>query len=94
MAACDLAIAAEEAKFGLSEINFGNFPGGQVTVALDKLLRPRDFLYYAMTGETFDGRTAAAMGLVNFAVPEKTLTTPCASWPESSSKKTPWPCAK
>ena len=73
MAACDLAIAAEEAKFGLSEINFGNFPGGQVTVALEKLLRPRDFLYYAMTGETFDGRTAAAMGLVNFAVHRKDL---------------------
>jgi trans-feruloyl-CoA hydratase/vanillin synthase len=73
LAACDLAVAAEEATFGLSEINFGNFPGGLVTRALDDLLRPRDFLYFAMTGETFDGRTAANIGLVNFAVPRKNL---------------------
>ena len=28
---CDLAIAADEAQFGLSEINFGLFPGGHVS---------------------------------------------------------------
>ncbi|MEK6601872.1 MAG: enoyl-CoA hydratase-related protein, partial [Candidatus Binatota bacterium] len=26
--ACDIAIAAEDATFGLSEVNFGHFPGG------------------------------------------------------------------
>ncbi|MBI2881771.1 MAG: p-hydroxycinnamoyl CoA hydratase/lyase [Candidatus Tectomicrobia bacterium] len=73
VASCDLAVAAEEATFGLSEVNFANFPGGLVTRALDDLLRPRDFLYYAMTGEPFDGKAAAAIGLVNFAVPRKEL---------------------
>ncbi|MFQ5915121.1 MAG: p-hydroxycinnamoyl CoA hydratase/lyase [Nitrospinota bacterium] len=73
VASCDLAVAAEEATFGLSEVNFGNFPGGLVTRALDDLLRPRDFLYFAMTGEPFDGKKAAAIGLVNFAVPRKEL---------------------
>lgn len=73
VASCDLAVAAEEATFGLSEVNFANFPGGLVTRALDDLLRPRDFLYYAMTGEPFDGKAAAAIGLVNFAVPRKDL---------------------
>ena len=73
VASCDLAIAAEEAQFGLPEVNFGNFPGGLVTRSLDGLLRPRDLLYYALTGERFDGKTAAAIGLVNFAAPRAEL---------------------
>ena len=28
---CDIAIAADEATFGLSEVNFGHFPGGPVS---------------------------------------------------------------
>ncbi len=30
VAACDLAIAAEEAVFGISKINFGSIPAGPV----------------------------------------------------------------
>ena len=30
LVACDLAIAAEEAQFGLSEINWGIMPAGRV----------------------------------------------------------------
>src|SRR5215813_13156759 len=69
LVACDLAIAAEEAQFGLSEINWGILPGGNVTRAVAEVMRHRDALYYIMTGETFDGRKAATMGLVNEAVP-------------------------
>src|SRR5215467_8335894 len=70
---CDLAIAAEEATFGLSEINFKGLPGGSVSKSLANLLRPRDALLYAMTGRRFDGKTAAAIGFVNFAVPREKL---------------------
>jgi len=66
---CDLAVAADEATFGLSEINFRLFPGGSVSKSLANLFRPRDALLYAMTGRTFDGRAAAQMGFVNFSVP-------------------------
>ncbi len=69
LVACDLAIAAEEAQFGLSEINWGILPGGQVTKAVTATMPHRDAMYYAMTGETFDGRKAAEMRLVNEAVP-------------------------
>jgi trans-feruloyl-CoA hydratase/vanillin synthase len=69
LVACDLAIAAEDAKFGLSEINWGILPGGNVTRSVAEVMRHRDALYYIMTGEIFDGRKAAAMGLVNEAVP-------------------------
>jgi trans-feruloyl-CoA hydratase/vanillin synthase len=73
LVSCDLAIAAEEATFGLSEINWGIIPGGVVTKAVAQVMNQRDALYYIMTGETFDGRKAAAMGLVNEAVPLKDL---------------------
>jgi len=66
---CDLAIAADEATFGLSEINFGLFPGGHVTKSLANLLRPRDALFYGLSGRQFDGRKAAEIGFVNYSVP-------------------------
>ena len=70
---CDLAIAAEDATFGLSEINWGIPPGGNVPKALAETVSYRDALYYTMTGETFDGKQAAAMRLVNEAVPKEHL---------------------
>lgn len=75
LVACDLAIAAEEAQFGLSEINWGILPGGQVTKAVTAAIPHRDAMYYAMTGETFNGRKAAEMRLVNEAVPLSQLRT-------------------
>jgi trans-feruloyl-CoA hydratase/vanillin synthase len=70
---CDLAIAAEEATFGLSEINWGIIPAGIVTKAVAQVMNQRDCLYYIMTGETFDGKRAKEMGLVNDAVPKDQL---------------------
>jgi feruloyl-CoA hydratase/lyase len=71
--ACDLAIAAEEATFGLSEINWGIPPGSVVSKALADTVGSREGLLYVMTGRTFDGRRAAAMGLVNASVPRAEL---------------------
>src|ERR1017187_2037950 len=56
---CDLAVAANEATFGLSEINFKGFPGGSVSKSLANMLRSRDALFYAMTGRRFNGKVAA-----------------------------------
>jgi len=73
LVACDLAIAADEATFGLSEINWGIIPAGVVCKAISTVMSQRDALYYVMTGETFDGKRAAAVGLVNESVPRKQL---------------------
>jgi feruloyl-CoA hydratase/lyase len=70
---CDLAVAAEEAVFGLSEINWGIIPAGIVTKSVAEVMSQRDALYYIMTGETFDGRRAKELGLVNIAVPRENL---------------------
>ncbi len=71
--ACDIAIAAEDAIFGLSEINFGIFPGGLVSRVIADAMSYRDALYYSLTGDTFDGKQAAEMRLVTFAVPREKL---------------------
>lgn len=75
LVSCDLAIAADEAKFGLSEINWGIIPGGNVTKVVADAMGMRNALYYIMTGETFDGKQAAQMGLVNESVPLAQLET-------------------
>jgi trans-feruloyl-CoA hydratase/vanillin synthase len=67
--ACDLAFAAEEAQFGLSEINWGILPGGGASKVATELLPFRRAMYHAMMGENVDGKTAASWGLVNEAVP-------------------------
>jgi len=41
---CDFAIAAEEATFGLSEVNWGIIPGGIVTKVVADALAYRDAL--------------------------------------------------
>jgi feruloyl-CoA hydratase/lyase len=71
--ACDLAFAAEEATFGLSEINWGILPGGGATKVAVELLPFRKAMYHAMTGESIDGKTAAEWGLVNEALPLASL---------------------
>jgi len=71
--ACDLAFAAEEAQFGLSEINWGILPGGGATKVATTLVSMRRAMYHALMGETVDGKTAAEWGLVNEAVPLASL---------------------
>jgi trans-feruloyl-CoA hydratase/vanillin synthase len=73
MVSCDIAIAAEDAQFTLSEVNFGILPAGNVPRAMAEMMPSRKALYYIMTGELFDGRKAADMGLVTEAVPREKL---------------------
>jgi trans-feruloyl-CoA hydratase/vanillin synthase len=73
VASVDIAIAAKEATFGLSEINFGNIPGGLVTKVVQELMLPRQALYYILTGDPFDGERAEQIGLVTMSVPRAEL---------------------
>ena len=71
--ACDLAFAAEDAQFGLSEINWGILPGGGASKVAAELLSFRNAMYHAMMGENLTGIAAAQQGLVNEAVPAAEL---------------------
>ena len=67
--ACDLAFCADEAQFGLSEINWGILPGGGASKVAVELLSFRNAMYHSMMGENVDGKTAAQWGLVNESMP-------------------------
>ena len=62
LAACDIVIAAENATFGLSEVNWGIIPGGNVSKVFGDMVSYRNALFYAMTGRTIDGRKAVETG--------------------------------
>ncbi len=67
--ACDLAFCADDAQFGLSEINWGILPGGGATKVAMELVSFRRAMYHAIMGENVDGPTAAEWGLVNESMP-------------------------
>jgi feruloyl-CoA hydratase/lyase len=87
--ACDLAIAAEEAQFGLSEINWGILPGGGATKVATQLLSMRDAMYHTLTGEPISGKKAAEWKLVNEAVPLAKLKERTVQLAEVLLKKNP-----
>ncbi len=67
--ACDFAIAADDASFGLSEVNWGIIPGGLVAWAVTQTMNYRDAIYYSVTGDRFTGKEAGQMKFVNKSVP-------------------------
>jgi feruloyl-CoA hydratase/lyase len=87
--ACDFAIAAEEATFSLSEVNWGILPGALVSKAVADMVLPRHALYYACLGDPFDGKEAARIGMVNYAVPLATLEDAVTDLAERLMKKSP-----
>jgi feruloyl-CoA hydratase/lyase len=86
---CDLAIAAEEAQFGLSEINWGILPGGGATKVANQLMSYRDAMYHTLTGEPISGKKAAEWKLVNEAVPLAKLKERVVQLAEVLLKKNP-----
>lgn len=87
--ACDLAFASDDAKFGLSEINWGILPGGGASKVAVELLSFRRAMYHAMMGEMVDGKMAAEWGLVNESVPADQLKARVVEVAENLLKKNP-----
>src|SRR4029079_970605 len=65
---CDIAIAADDVQFGLSEVHFGQFPGGEAHNSLTAHLQPKHGLYSALTGKTMNAKEAERIGLITKAV--------------------------
>jgi enoyl-CoA hydratase/carnithine racemase len=72
MSLCDLAVAAEHAKFGLPEVKVGVFPM-QVLVYLRRLVGARVVNELCLTGELITARRAYDVGLLNAVVPAEQL---------------------
>jgi trans-feruloyl-CoA hydratase/vanillin synthase len=87
--ACDFALAAENATFSLSEVNWGILPGALVSKVVADMVLPRHALYYACLGKPFDGNEAARIGMVNFAVPQEKLEAATVELAQELMKKSP-----
>ena len=86
---CDIAIAADDAKFGLSEINFKTAPLGLVSKDISEKMPARQAMYYALMGEPFNGKRAEEIGLVTKAVPKADLWTEVRRIAEALREKDP-----
>lgn len=82
MALCDMAVAADHARFGLPEARVGVFPM-QVQVYFRNIILPRHMAELCFTGELIGAERACEMGLVNYVVPGAEL-----------DEKTDWICQK
>ena len=72
VAACDLAVAAEEAAFATPGVKIGLFCTTPM-VALTRAIGRKRALQMLLTGELVDARTASEWGLVNRVVPAAEL---------------------
>ena len=68
MAACDLAIATDNAMFTLAYSNLGASPDGGSTYFLPRLVVYRKALELALMPDRFDAAAALNLGLVNWVV--------------------------
>ncbi len=71
--ACDLRIAANEAKVGLPEARLGLIPGAGGTQRLTRLCGPALAKRLILGAEVLDGATAAALGVVHWSAPRAEL---------------------
>ena len=72
VATCDLAIAADTARFAVSGINVGLFCSTPM-VALSRAVPRKAALEMLLTGDMIPAEQAARLGLINRAVPEADL---------------------
>ena len=67
--ACDLRVAADDAKLGLTEVRRGIIPGAGGTQRLTRAVGITKAMEMCLTGDTVSGLEAKALGLVNHSVP-------------------------
>ena len=73
VAACDIVIASDRARFGQPEIKLGVFPP-VAAVLLPRIIGEKRARELILTGELIDAEEALRIGLVNYVVPSATLT--------------------
>ena len=88
VAQCDLAVAADTAKFAVSGVNFGLFCSTP-SVALARNVGRKQAMEMLLTGDFIDAQTALARGLVNRVVPPEQLDAEIRKLVDSILAKTP-----
>jgi methylglutaconyl-CoA hydratase len=72
VAACDIAIAAEGARFAMTEVRLGLIPA-VISPHVLRAIGERQARRYFVSGEAFDAETALRVGLVHKVVPAASL---------------------
>jgi enoyl-CoA hydratase/carnithine racemase len=72
VASCDLALAAQSARFATSGINYGLFCATPA-VALSRTVARKHALEMLLTGDFIDATTAERIGLINHAIADDEL---------------------
>lgn len=88
VAACDLAIAADNAKMGLTAINVGLNCVGPV-IPVSKSIGRKKALELLFYGDLVKAPDALAMGLINRVVPKEDLEQEARAWAESLARRSP-----
>ena len=88
LAACDLAVAAEDARFGTPEVEVGLFPY-MALAPLSRCVGRRAALELALTGRRIDAAEAQAIGLLNRVVPRAALQGSASELLEQLAQKSP-----
>ena len=70
-------------------MNWGILPGGIVSWNVVQIMNFRDAMYYAMTGDLFDGKKAKEIGFVNFHVPKASLRDETIKFAKKLMEKSP-----
>jgi methylglutaconyl-CoA hydratase len=88
VAACDIAVGADEATFAVSEVRIGVIPA-VISVVLLRKLAPHIAMELFLTGEPFSASAAVEHGLLNRAVPTAGLDTLVESYIDKILKGAP-----
>jgi methylglutaconyl-CoA hydratase len=88
IAACDIAVAVEEATFAFSEVRIGVIPAMISVVCVPKLGAAKSMELF-LTGDTFSAEDAAGYGLINQAVPAAALDAAVGAYVSSIMKGAP-----
>jgi enoyl-CoA hydratase/carnithine racemase len=88
VASCDLAIAADDARFGATAVNVGLFCMGPA-VPLSKSLGRKKTLELILTGDLIDAAEAQRIGLINKVVSRDALEAETLAWAKQLAAKSP-----
>lgn len=88
VASCDLAVAADSARFATPGVNIGLFCSTPM-VALSRNVAPKHAMEMLLTGDLLPAGRAAEIGLINRVVPEAELATAALTLAEQIAAKSP-----